>query len=252
VLAAVDLADNRGTKVLVITTGGKLAAYAERSGTPLWKYESNAPARAAFGWMIGLLLALVNRLKLVREMSADVTETLEVLERNVHIMSAESVVVKNPAKRLAGQMIGRTPIIYGAGITAPVARRWKTQLNQNGKTLAAWEEIPELNHNAMAGMNYPSPLMTKIAMVFLAAEKSDDERVTARWNLTRTLYLEEGIASDTVKARGVSKLAQVMSTIHYGDYVSYYVAMAYGVDPSATMMISDLNDKLSSKPSSQQ
>lgn len=250
VLSAVDLADARGTKLLAITTGGALAARIDKAGGTLWTYTYAGPSRTALGWSLGLLLSLVYRLGLVRDMAADVAEAVEFMRRNVQTLGVEAVVVKNPAKRLAGQMIGRTPLIYGAGLTAPVARRWKQQLNANGKTLAQWEELPELNHNSMAGMNYPAPLMTKIAIVFLVAVQSDHPRVALRWDLTRQLYLHEGLAADTVKARGHSPLAQMMSTVHYGDYMSYYVAMAYEVDPTPMPTVTDLHERLAAAASS--
>ncbi|MBX3062015.1 MAG: bifunctional phosphoglucose/phosphomannose isomerase [Anaerolineae bacterium] len=246
VLAAASLADARGTKLLAITSAGKLAQQVEAAGGVVWQYEYEALPRAAFGWQIGLLLALVVRLGLVRDLSADVAEAIELTQRNTATIGIEASVVKNPAKRLAGQMIGRTPIIYGAGYLCPVARYWKAQLNNNGKTMAQWEELPDLNHNVIAGMNFPKPLMVKVALVFLVAGSGEHERVQKRWDITRELYLQEGLASDTLKARGKSVLAQMLSTAHFGAYVSYYVAMAYEVDPSETPLIMEMQEKLRS------
>ncbi|MFN8421789.1 MAG: SIS domain-containing protein, partial [Anaerolineae bacterium] len=70
--------------------------------------------------------------------------------------------------------------------------------------------------------------------------------VQKRWDITRELYLQEGLASDTLKARGKSVLAQMLSTAHFGAYVSYYVAMAYEVDPSETPLIMEMQEKLRS------
>jgi glucose/mannose-6-phosphate isomerase len=157
-------------------------------------------------------------------------------------------VVKNPAKRLAGQLMGRVPVIHGAGILSPAARRWKTQLNENAKTVAQWEEMPELNHNTVEGLEFPPPLMTKIAVVFLRSPRFDPPRVALRFDLTQTLYLQQGLAPDTVKARGQSPLAQVMSAVQFGDYVSFYLAMAYGVNPTPVPAITRLKEKLAAAP----
>lgn len=244
VLHAAELADARGTKLLAITQGGKLASYVENAGGVVWGYTCAGPQRAAFGWLVGLLTALVVRMGLVRDLAADVAETVELMQRHVGILGIESPVVKNPAKRLAGQMIGRIPIIYGSGITLPVAKRWKMQLNNNGKTVAQYEEMPDLDYNVVAGTAYPKPLMVKVALVFLVAAQADHARVSQRWNATREAYLQEGLASDTVKARGSSKLAQMMSSVQFGDYVSYYVAMAYEVDPTDTPLITEIQEKI--------
>ena len=244
VLHAAELADARGTKLLAITQGGRLASYVENAGGVVWNYSYPGPQRAAFGWIVGLLTALVVRMGLVRDMAKDVTEAVELMRRHVGVLGIDSPVVKNPAKRLAGQMIGRIPIVYGSGITLPVAKRWKMQLNNNGKTVAQYEEMPDLDHNVVTGTSYPKPLMVKVALIFLVAAQTDHKRVVQRWDATREAYLEEGLASDTVKARGTSKLAQMLSTVQFGDYVSYYVAMAYEVDPTDTPLITEIQEKL--------
>jgi glucose/mannose-6-phosphate isomerase len=243
-LAALELADNRGTQIVAITTGGAMAEHMARAGAPAWTYQSDAPARAALGWTFGLLLALINRLGLVRDLSGDVAEAVEVMRGRIPILGIDGPVVKNPAKRLAGQLIGRVPIIHGAGIMVPVARRWKTQLNENAKTVAQWEEMPEMDHNTVQGTEFPPPLMTKVAVIFLSAPQPEGSRLAARLKVTQTIYLQQGLAPDTIKARGSSPLAQMMSNVQFGDYVSYYTAMAYGVDPTPVPCIADLKDKL--------
>jgi glucose/mannose-6-phosphate isomerase len=141
-------------------------------------------------------------------------------------------------------MVGRIPVIYGAGIMVPVARRWKTQLNENGKTWAQWEELPEIDYNAVSGTMFPAPLMTRVNAVFLTSPQFDSPTEALRFQLTHDLYMQEGIAVDQVKGRGTDRLAQMMSAVQYGDYVSYYVAMAYGVDPTPTPATEDLENEL--------
>jgi glucose/mannose-6-phosphate isomerase len=243
-LSALELADARGTQIMAITTGGKVAEYTMKAGAPVWTYDYDSQPRAALGWSFGLLLALVSRLGLVRDLAADVTDAAESLRRAVPVLTIENPVVKNPAKRLAGQLIGRIPVIYGGGLLAPVARRWKTQINENGKSWAQWEELPELNHNGSAGISFPAPLMTKVAVTMLVSPKFDHPRMALRQELTKKLYLHEGIPIDVIKARGNSPLAHMMTAVQFGDYVSYYVAIAYGVDPTPIMVIQELKEKL--------
>jgi glucose/mannose-6-phosphate isomerase len=42
----------------------------------------------------------------------------------------------------------------------------------------------------------------------------------------------EGLNTDFVDAVGVSPLAHQWTALHFGDYTAYYLAMAYGVDPT--------------------
>jgi glucose/mannose-6-phosphate isomerase len=159
-------------------------------------------------------------------------------------LTAATPAVKNPAKRLAGQLIDRIPVIWGAGLLAPVARRWKTQLNENAKTCAHFEIMPELNHNTVVGVMFPDDMLRHVAVVQLTAPEYQHPRVALRFDLTRELLLQEAIAVDVVQARGASPLAQQMTAIQYGDYVSYYLAMAYGVDPTPIPPIEMLKERL--------
>jgi len=243
-LSAWELANTRGTQILVLTTNQTLAQRTEERGATAWLYEYAGYSRTALSWIFGLLLVLVNRMGLVRDLSADVADAIEVLRARVPVLGVEGVVGKNPAKRLAGQMIGRIPVIYGSGILAPVARRWKMQLNENAKTWAQWEQLPEINHNSSAGITFPRPLMTKVSVVMLSSPHYDHPRVALRQTLTKDMYLQQGIAVDVIKMRGNSRLAQILSGIQYGDYVSYYVAMGYGVDPTPTPSLAELRERL--------
>jgi glucose/mannose-6-phosphate isomerase len=241
--SAVEAAAERHAQIVTITTGGILG----KIDPTAWTYIHDGPPRAALGWAFGLLLGLMHRLGLVGDLSGDVAEAVEDMRRRIAILGVDSIVVKNPAKRLAGQLIGRVPVIHGAGIMAPVARRWKTQLNENAKTVAQWEELPEMNHNAVQGTDFPPPLMTKVAMIFLTAPRIDHPKLTQRYGATQTIYLQQGLAPDTIKARGSSPLAQMWSNIQFGDYVSYYTAMAYGVDPTPVPHIDELKERLAAE-----
>jgi glucose/mannose-6-phosphate isomerase len=141
--------------------------------------------------------------------------------------------------------VDRIPIFWGGGLLEPVARRWKTQINENAKTAAYFEAMPELNHNAVVGLEFPEPLMTRIAIVQLVSRAYDHPRVKVRHEASTKIVLQSGIMSDRVTARGESRLAQQMSMIQFGDYLSYYLAMAYEVDPTPIHNIDQLKQRLS-------
>jgi len=166
------------------------------------------------------------------------------MRSRIPLLGIDGPTAKNPAKRLAGQLIGRFPVLYGSGIMAPVARRWETQLNENGKSWAEWDELPEINHNATAGIIFPRELMTKVSVVVLSSPQFDHPRVAIRQTLTKDQLLQQGIAVDVVKMRGNTKLGAMLGAIQYGDYVSYYVAMCYKTDPTPTPSIAELKERL--------
>lgn len=244
VLSALEMADARGAKVLAIAAGGQLPGYAARSGAAVWQYAYEGPARAALGWHIGLLLAFMQRTGLLRDLGSDVDEALGVARAAVASFGLQSPAVNNPAKRLAGQMMGRIPLLYGAGMMAVIARRWRTQINLNAKAPAFADELPEMNHNTLSGLAL-LPEGVRLAVVCLAAPHFDHPRVALRQNLTRQVFMMEGCVPDTVTAEGESALAQALYTIIYGDFVSFYLALAYGVDPSPTPAVAEITERLS-------
>ncbi|HEC22380.1 MAG TPA: bifunctional phosphoglucose/phosphomannose isomerase [Chloroflexi bacterium] len=243
-LSAARCAIERGTSLLAITTGGSLAPFVQEAGGTVWKYDYSSPPRAALGWLYGLTLAALSRLEIAPDLSPDVEETVALLRRGRKLLGVDSPVGKNAAKRIAGQLVDRIPVIWGAELLAPVARRWKTQLNENAKSSAYFELLPELNHNSIVGIEFPAELMHRIAIVQLLSPRYDHPRVAIRHEVTHDLLLQQGILTEMIKARGESRLAHQMSLIQFGDYVSYYLAVIYDVDPTPIGPITILKEKL--------
>ena len=149
----------------------------------------------------------------------------------------------NPAKQLAQRLYGCLPVIYGGGILAEVAHRWKTQINENSKAWAFYEIFPELNHNAVVGYQFPSELAGKIRVVLLRSP-SLNQRIQLRYRVTCRLLEQAGVQYDNVDSEGSSPLSQVMSQVLFGDYASYYLAILYRIDPSPVKTIDYLKEQL--------
>jgi glucose/mannose-6-phosphate isomerase len=218
-------------QMVVITTGGKLAVLASGVGIPVWQFTHPGQPRAAVGFSFGLLLGLFSRLKLIPEPAANLAGTVAAMRLQQASLQAEVHVTGNPAKRLAGQLVGRWVNVFGSGSLAPVARRWKTQLNELAKAGASFELIPEADHNALAGLVNPPDLLPHTKTLFLQAP-SDHPRNQLRIELTRREFMLEGMDTDLIEASGDSPLAHAWTCLHFGDYLAYYLAMAYGVDPT--------------------
>lgn len=242
-LAAIEQAVDSGMQMLAITTGGELANHAQAHGYPLWHFEYKSQPRAALGWSFGLLIGLSDRLGLAPALAANLTEAVALLRAERDRYTAASPLAQNPAKRTAGQLVGRIPVIFGSGVFEPVARRWKCQLNENAKVWAQYETMPEANHNTIVGTEFPAEVMTKMAAVFITSSL-DHPRVQLRYDLTFKMYLANAIMADTFVPRGDSALAQMAHTILFGDYVSFYTAMAYGADPTTIAPITELKEQM--------
>ena len=232
-----------GTQLLVVTTGGQLAERARSLGIPIWGFEHPGPPRAAVGFSFGLLLAAISRLGLLPDPEAEVLDAVEAMREQQAQLHAEISVAKNPAKRLAGQLVNRLPTVIGAGFLGPVARRWRTQIAELAKAVAQFEILPEADHNMVAGVEYPEELLGSTMVLFLRASLNHPRNL-ARIDVTKELLTVEGFNADFVEASGESLLAQQWTTLHFGDYLSYYLAMAYGIDPTPIEAIEDLKVRL--------
>jgi glucose/mannose-6-phosphate isomerase len=242
-LSAYHMAVEVGASVIAVSTGGELGRMAERDGVPLWRFEHHGQPRAAVGYSFGLLVAMMTRLGLIPDPEPELEEALSVMRSQQEYIRATSPVAGNAAKRMAGQFMGRWPVIIGAGLTAPVARRWRTQIAELAKALAQFEFLPEADHNMVAGVMEPESLFGSTMAVFLMAS-SEDERNQARTQVTREVLMVEGFNTDIIRGEGESRMAQQWSLLHFGDYTAYYLAMAYGIDPTPVDAIEDLKKRL--------
>jgi glucose/mannose-6-phosphate isomerase len=232
VIAAFEQACASMCQVLVITTGGRLAKLAEEQARPLWLFEHPGQPRAALGYAFGLLLAAAHRLGCIPDPSADVYEALHAA-RNIQTNLLPDVPIAfNPAKRMAGQLIDRWVAVYAADYLAPVARRWQSQMSQSAKAWAQAEIVPQMNHSSLAGLNHPESAFTRMIALFLNAP-SNHPRSRLRLDYTRQLFMTQGINTDALQARGENPLAHIWTMLLFGDYTSYYLALAYGEDPAA-------------------
>jgi glucose/mannose-6-phosphate isomerase len=247
-LAAFQKARQRGAALLVITTGGELAQRAREWEVPLLTFYYQSQPRAALGYSLVSLIGIVQKLGLIGDKAADLEEAIAVMQALQEEIRETVPVTENPAKQLAKRLHGHLPVVYGAGYLAEVAHRWKTQFNENAKAWSFFEPLPELNHNAVVGYQFPEELAERIQVVMLASSL-DHPRNKARFQVTQEILAKHRIAYETVEARGQSPLAQMLSAIHFGDYVSYYLALLYEVDPTPVKVIDYLKERLAQSTS---
>ena len=221
----------QGCHTLVVSTGGQLADAAQKAGVPWWRFEHHSQPRAAVGFSFGLLLAILTRLGLLPDPSEAIRETVALMKAQQSHLIAGVPVAKNPAKRIAGQLMGRWVTVFGAGVLAPVARRWKCQINELAKAWAQFDLLPEGDHNTLEGVHFPQEILPRMMALFLRGPADHPEH-RRRLDLTRRFLMLEGINTDFIDAQGNDPLANQWTMLHFGDYTAYYLAMAYGIDPT--------------------
>jgi len=156
----------------------------------------------------------------------------------------------NPAKRIAGQLVERLPIIHGLGYSLEAAFYWQKQLNSLGKQFAMAQSLTDFAGFGIDGLFFPQNLTSRITALILsipAAELADDAKLI---QTARDLYMHMGIAVDVITALGDNVLAQSLALTQLADYVAYYVAIANGVDPALHPATTEFQTRLAHPPSS--
>lgn len=124
-----------------------------------------------------------------------------------------------------------------------MAARWKAQFNENSKSWAFYEVFSELNHNAVVGYDSPSHIKERTLAVLLHSSLVHP-RLSLRYRLTAEILNEAGVNYRQVEAQGESPLAQMMSMVLFGDWVSFYLALLNGVDPTPVVHIDYLKKRM--------
>jgi glucose/mannose-6-phosphate isomerase len=242
-LSAFTLSLATRAKKLVITSGGQLRDLAEKEGIPAFVIDYQAPPRAAFPHSFIPLVGIFQKLGLLPDKSADVQESVDVLNKLSEDLIESRPLASNPAKQLANKLWGHIAVIYGAELLSEVAQRWKGEFNENSKSWAFFESFPELNHNAAVGYEFPVAVKDKILVLMLRSSLLGPRNLL-RYEATAKLLARAGIAYELVRARGQSALAQMLSLVLLGDYSSFYLAMLNEVDPTSIDAINSVKQYL--------
>jgi glucose/mannose-6-phosphate isomerase len=240
-LSGFDEAKKRGAKILAITTGGRIADEAKALRLPLITFGYHAQPRAALGYSLTLVLGTLGKLGFARDMGKEIEQALadvDKLEERVHEGART-----NDAKKMAIELVGKIPVVYGAGVMGVMARRVKDQWNENAKNWAHYDVMSELNHNAVVGFPHP-PIARDAQVVLLLRSRRDNPRHRLRFDVTKELLDRSQIPHQDLQFDGASMLSEVLQMTYFTDYVSFYVALLNGADPTPVTSIDYLKDRL--------
>jgi glucose/mannose-6-phosphate isomerase len=233
-LACYEAAGALGARRVVVTTGGELADLARRDGVPVMPAAGGLQPRAAVAYMTVAALTVAAACGAGPGLASELDVAADHLEGLVAEWGPDAP-EDSLAKSLARGLLGSVPVIAGAGLTVPLAYRWKAQLNENAKVPAFSHELPELDHNEIVGWE-SAPEHGRFAAVFL-----DDcdchPRVQSRIAFTEQLIAPRATATFRVTSRGETAVERVFSLVLLGDLVSLYLAALRGVDPGPVTVI---------------
>jgi len=220
-------AKERNATVVAITSGGKLSEHEKIISIP-----AGLQPRNALGYLFFPMLGLLYNSGIVDVTNTDLNEMIDLLK--------DIDYYKQKGKEIAKKIKLRIPVIYSSQSLAPVAYRWKTEINENSKMPAFCNVYPEMNHNELVG--YGSMERSKF-IIILIRDEFGNERIQKRMDITKD-FMETRVDVEEVFTKGKSLLARTFSTILLGDFVSYFLAMENRVDPTPVYVIENLKKKL--------
>jgi len=233
-----------GTAMAVITGGGTLRRLAAEAGIPVLTVDAPGEPRSAVGYNLMLLAALLDRIGWLSISDQDVSAAVSAAESMALEVGVETPTRTNQAKLLAGDLLGRLTLVYGGGIFSGMALRWKSQINENGKSWAFAESLPELLHNSVESYSGGPEIRQRTTALLLRPNQPTPE-IKRRYAVLGEMLDREGIEKRVFTGVQGGPLTQMLSMIVLGDYISYYMGLLNDKDPSATHNIDQSKERLS-------
>lgn len=217
-------------KIVIVTAGGRLEELSKKYNIPMVKIIKESPTfqpRAATGYFFAIFVKVLINCGIIED------KTQELIDLGDFLSSLE---IEDKAKEIAKNLINYIPIVYTSSVYEnSLARIIKIKFNENSKVQAFFNSFPELNHNEMVGFTN-----IKGNYYFLIIEdENDHERTIKRMQIFKDILKGKGLNFITINIVGKNNLYKVFSTLFLFDFVSYYLAIEYGVDPAPVDMVED-------------
>lgn len=242
-LSALNEAKQKGAQVAIVASGGKLADAAETDKIAYAAIPAHIQPRMAMIYNLRALVKLLVHFGLTSQDKFDeIAATADWLHEQTKAWEAGVTVDKNYAKQLALLAVGKTPVIYAGTLMAPIAYKWKISWNENAKNVAFWNELPEFNHNEFIG--WSSHPVEKPFAVFDLISQFEHPRILKRFEVTDRLLSGRRPKANTVELQGETPMQQYLWASILADFVSIYVAILNGVDPTPVDLVEKLKQEL--------
>lgn len=241
-LTALVSSRNKGAQAIAVTGGGEMMLKAAKEEFDYIKVPGNMPTRTALGYIFVPLYRIFQHLGLVEEGDRMLSETRAFLAEQNELFSN---IEDNEALHLAEELNDTLPVFYSDAINMqPVNLRWRRQFEENAKTLAYGNTLPEMTHNEIVGWERVVHLTGRLSVVMLK-DQEDNPRVQRRMEIVEDLIRDQTASLHVLKTRGNNRLSRMFSLVQLADWTSFYLAMISGVDPTPVTKIDLLKSRLS-------
>lgn len=236
----------RGCPCIGLSSGGLLEKMCIKYDAPHIKIPSGFQPRVALSYLSIPFFRIIDKLGLATGLKTEFTETVALLRSVCNKIKPSVSIARNQAKQIAMNLIDTFPIIYSFREFATVAYRFKTQLNENSKILAYQGVLPEINHNEIMGWEGMPSDFSSTASVILIRTEDEPKENKARFGITKQLISRKTQVYE-IYAEGQGRLAKMFSTIYLCDYISFYLAVLRGIDPTPVKNLLNIKSYLHRK-----
>lgn len=241
-LAALEQAEEKGAMIAVICSGGKLAEKAQAKNYTLYKIPSGFQPRMAVFYNFAALIQLMEGAGLITDKTAELDKAADWLGGQAAELLPDVPTSKNLAKKIAQELVGNSIVIYGGPKMYPAAYKWKINMNENAKNIAWCNALPEFNHNEFQG--WTSHPVEKPYKVVDIRSSLENPRVQARFKISEKLLSGKRPAPEVIEPAGETLLEQLLWVIQVGDFVSLYLSLLNGLNPTPVTLIEKLKVEL--------
>ncbi|MHA2175580.1 MAG: bifunctional phosphoglucose/phosphomannose isomerase [Candidatus Hodarchaeales archaeon] len=235
-----------GCPIVFIGTGGKIGEFCSKTGIPFFKIPSGYQPRASFPLLLFPILKILKLMKIIQFKDSILTEIIEQLKTLRMAFMVQQEGEKNYSKTIALKLFNKIPIIWSSHLC--VANRFKNQINENSKQLALAEELPEFNHNHIIGFEGLSRDNPYIIVAYRFP--SEHPNVSLRYEISKGI-IENKVEIIELKIQNGDLLTQLVNATYIGDYISMYLAILNGKDPSTVESIDFLKKELQTRGKTQ-
>ncbi len=243
-IEALHSAEARGAHIIVIASGGALEKIASEKGYPYAKIPAGFQPRHVVLYNLKALVTILEKAGLVAESEAEkrLHEASETVKKAVLSWRADVPAATNPAKQLALELAGKSPVVYAGPKLYPAAYKWKISFNENAKNVAWCDAFSEFNHNEFLGWS-SHPIDKPYGIIELQSNL-EHPQIQKRFQITNKLLSGRWPEPHIIQVEGEHILDQLLWAIAYGDFVSLYVGLLNGLNPSPVELIEKLKVEL--------
>lgn len=241
-LSALEIAEARGAQIAIIAGGGRLVEQATDKGYPLLTLPKAEQPRYAALYNLRALATVTDQAGITTGAIDDLAGAGPFLRQAVESWTPATPTSQNPAKQLALELIGSSPVIYASTLFSSVAYKWKISFNENAKNIAWCGTYPEFNHNEFMG--WTSHPIDKPYKVVDLRSSLDHPRIQKRFTISDRLLSGQRPVAHVVELQGQTVLEQMLWGTAFGDFVTLYVALLNGLNPTPVGMIEKFKQEM--------